>query len=243
MKISLKYIALYSIVLQSFCIAAQTQQAIQNEIKKRFDSFFYYIEIGSIHPNVFKNWNDFIEIPINSFMKKNITMDKPLTTTWEMLKRANYTILTTLEEWNTLAKKNILNRSVSIQSINILENVNKDLKNIQKSAPLNKKYIIGGNNKAAGVMKYFASILLQISDKTRRALNTLFIGQRQQTGLSRMEALAILGLKDNATIEQIKTAYKKLALKWHPDRNIGNEAKAAEEFKKVANAYETLIPK
>ena len=49
----------------------------------------------------------------------------------------------------------------------------------------------------------------------------------------------ILGVEKNATPEQIKAAYRKLAMKYHPDRNQGDEA-AAEKFKEINEAHETL---
>ncbi len=49
----------------------------------------------------------------------------------------------------------------------------------------------------------------------------------------------ILGVDKNATPEQIKSAYRKLAMKYHPDRNQGDE-KAAEKFKEVNEANEVL---
>ncbi|MCP9257157.1 Chaperone protein DnaJ [Dirofilaria immitis] len=49
----------------------------------------------------------------------------------------------------------------------------------------------------------------------------------------------ILGVEKNATEQQIKNNYRKLALKFHPDRNPGDQ-KAAEQFKKISIAYAVL---
>jgi curved DNA-binding protein len=46
----------------------------------------------------------------------------------------------------------------------------------------------------------------------------------------------ILGVPEHATQDEIKKAYRKLALQYHPDRNSGHD----EKFKEVALAYETL---
>jgi molecular chaperone DnaJ len=48
-----------------------------------------------------------------------------------------------------------------------------------------------------------------------------------------------LGVKKNASAAEIKKAYRKLAAKYHPDRNPG-DASAEEKFKEVQNAYDTL---
>lgn len=51
----------------------------------------------------------------------------------------------------------------------------------------------------------------------------------------------VLGLSKNASEEDIKKAYRKLAMKHHPDRNQGDDAKKAEEkFKEAKEAYEML---
>lgn len=44
---------------------------------------------------------------------------------------------------------------------------------------------------------------------------------------------AVLGLAKDATPDQIKQAYKKLALKWHPDRNADKKEAAEAKFKEV----------
>ena len=49
----------------------------------------------------------------------------------------------------------------------------------------------------------------------------------------------LLGVSRNASQDEIKKAYKKMALKHHPDRNKGDKA-AEEKFKKINAAYEAL---
>jgi DnaJ-class molecular chaperone len=49
----------------------------------------------------------------------------------------------------------------------------------------------------------------------------------------------VLGVSRDASADDIKKAYRQLALKYHPDRNPGNK-EAEERFKEAANAYEVL---
>ncbi len=59
--------------------------------------------------------------------------------------------------------------------------------------------------------------------------------------MAKRDYYEILGVAKNAAEEDIKKAYRKLAMKYHPDRNQGEGAKAAEEkFKEAKEAYEML---
>ena len=49
----------------------------------------------------------------------------------------------------------------------------------------------------------------------------------------------VLEVSKSATIEEIKRAYRKKAIKYHPDKNKGNK-EAEEKFKEAAEAYEVL---
>ncbi|MCO6551061.1 MAG: molecular chaperone DnaJ [Gilliamella sp.] len=49
-----------------------------------------------------------------------------------------------------------------------------------------------------------------------------------------------LGVSKSASESEIKKAYKRLAMKYHPDKNQDNKAEAEEKFKEVKEAYEVL---
>lgn len=57
----------------------------------------------------------------------------------------------------------------------------------------------------------------------------------------RKEYCAVLGVRLDASDEELKTAYRKLALQYHPDRN--KEAGAEERFKQINEAYAVLSGK
>ena len=54
-----------------------------------------------------------------------------------------------------------------------------------------------------------------------------------------MDYYDILGISKESTKDQIKKAYYKLALKWHPDKNKSKDAE--NNFKQISEAYQVLM--
>src|ERR1700683_2735490 len=59
-------------------------------------------------------------------------------------------------------------------------------------------------------------------------------------GSTELDYYEILGVARDAAGDQIKSAYRKLALKYHPDRNPENKHEAEESFRRATEAYSVL---
>ena len=57
--------------------------------------------------------------------------------------------------------------------------------------------------------------------------------------MAKKDYYSILNVSQNASDEEIKKAYRKLAMKWHPDKNPGDNYAEA-KFKEASEAYEIL---
>lgn len=58
--------------------------------------------------------------------------------------------------------------------------------------------------------------------------------------MAEKDLYAILGVSRSASADEIKKAYRKLSMKWHPDRNPDNKEEAEAKFKEINKAYEIL---
>ena len=57
--------------------------------------------------------------------------------------------------------------------------------------------------------------------------------------MAKRDYYEVLGVGKDASEDEIKKAYRKIAIKYHPDRNPGNK-EAEEKFKEAAEAYDVL---
>ena len=57
--------------------------------------------------------------------------------------------------------------------------------------------------------------------------------------MAKRDYYEVLGVAKTATADEIKKAYRKKAIQYHPDRNPGDK-EAEEKFKEAAEAYEVL---
>ncbi|MEM7361460.1 MAG: DnaJ domain-containing protein [Bacteroidota bacterium] len=80
---------------------------------------------------------------------------------------------------------------------------------------------------------YTKSVLLLL-------IGCLFLSNKPVHSAEKPDYYAILGVDKNASPQQIKKAYRKLARKWHPDKNLGSEKEAEKKFKEIAKAHEIL---
>lgn len=51
----------------------------------------------------------------------------------------------------------------------------------------------------------------------------------------------VLKVNRNATDDDLKKAYRRLAMKWHPDKNPTNKKEAEAKFKQISEAYEACF--
>ena len=58
--------------------------------------------------------------------------------------------------------------------------------------------------------------------------------------MSERDYYEVLGVDKGADEAKIKKAYKRLAMKYHPDRNAGDKAGAEKKFKEVRKAYDVI---
>ena len=61
--------------------------------------------------------------------------------------------------------------------------------------------------------------------------------------MSKRDYYEVLGVPKSASDDQIKKSYRKLALKWHPDKNPDNISQSEEKFKEIGEAFAVLSDK
>ncbi|CAL0309865.1 unnamed protein product [Lupinus luteus] len=80
----------------------------------------------------------------------------------------------------------------------------------------------------------------QKSPQDRDIREALMRAEKALKMSKRKDYYKILGISKTASAAEIKRAYKKLALQWHPDKNVNNREEAEAKFREIAAAYEIL---
>ncbi|KAK9724074.1 hypothetical protein RND81_05G046000 [Saponaria officinalis] len=80
----------------------------------------------------------------------------------------------------------------------------------------------------------------QKSPQDRSIREALMRAEKALKLSKRKDWYKILGVSKMASVQEIKRAYKKLALQWHPDKNADNREEAENKFREIAAAYEVL---
>ncbi|MCO5593452.1 hypothetical protein L7F22_047466 [Adiantum nelumboides] len=83
-------------------------------------------------------------------------------------------------------------------------------------------------------------IVINKDNQNREARELIMKAEKGLKLSKRKDWYKILGISKTASAADIKRAYKKLALQWHPDKNVDNPEEAEVKFREVAEAYEVL---
>jgi len=140
------------------------------------------------------------------------------------------------------------NRSLAHQKLN---NNMEALKDINQSIALNDKYtkayLRRGNIYMSFKMfeeaRYDFQKVKEREPTNQEAIKSLDEAKKEEKKAKKRDYYQILGVAKDASEQEIKKAYKKLAIKWHPDKNTESEEsqKLAEKtFRDINDAYTVL---
>lgn len=101
-------------------------------------------------------------------------------------------------------------------------------------ASSNPNAIVGVSSNILAVSTLLALASMQLFDQVEAV-------QKSSSGDSKKDYYEILGVPRDSTQQQIKKAFRKLAVKYHPDKN--KEEGAEDKFREIAKAYDTLSDK
>lgn len=79
-----------------------------------------------------------------------------------------------------------------------------------------------------------------VGDKKLSRVRRMHFPVRARGMASYSDPYATLGLQRSASQAEVDKAYRKLAMKWHPDRNQDNKEAAEKQFKMISEAYQSI---
>ncbi len=88
-------------------------------------------------------------------------------------------------------------------------------------------------------LRKMAEVFRRRTEETRRRFSQGYFFGEQNFPKQTKSPYAVLGVREGASQEEVKTAYRRLAFQVHPDRNSSPDAN--EKFKKINEAYQALL--
>ena len=80
------------------------------------------------------------------------------------------------------------------------------------------------------------TLIKEIQNKMK--FPSIFVLLLTMGSIAAVDYYRVLGLQRNAGKKELKKAYRKLALKWHPDKNPDDQERATKKFEEISTAYE-----
>ena len=223
----------------------------QREYKDMIDKYRDNIHNCQDLEEAYKTKHREIEDLNNLFMelanaiKSKINIDRTLidylTQVWNEL-RANGTKINDLDDYINTQNTWQLDLGDTIHDIdNLIKHVQKTDKN-EKRMKLTQEISLLDPSNATDQKKLQQILDTHIASKQDITHNSTMNVNIRNNHTEQDEPYEILGVKNDATLKEIKEAYKKLSKKWHPDKNIDNKEEATKKFKRIAEAYQKLNP-
>ena len=91
-----------------------------------------------------------------------------------------------------------------------------------------------------GIVLVFMVLVLILSHQTDCRVEGRRSNKNYKKNQQKKDYYKVLGVDRKSTEKEMKKKYRKLALKWHPDKNPNNQEEATEKFAEISEAYEVL---
>jgi DnaJ domain len=223
----------------------------ESDIQKQINEVFYgdIFKYG-ISSSKIDNWTKFLKT-FQDYIKKNSTSLMP---DFEKIRGLSFDIINNVKLVRGVAGGGAIPKLQNMVSLEIkVTDIRDDLKR------LNSKISLSAKSKdeitAAKLLKYLCSALADKADQIKKFIDEVihdgWIIIKERVSRAQFEALDlttskptiydILKINPKASSNEIKSSFKRLMIKWHPDKNPGQEDLAKDVSQLINTAYERAL--